>query len=198
MMILYRWLARAWVLIAVASVAWVTVAVSDERYDRLVLDAAAVTEAELVDRPAPDFVLPDLAGNPVSLSSFRGEVVFLNFWATWCPPCREEFPAMLELAGAMRDRPFRMVAVSQDEDRAALDAFLADLGVDPALVTVLHDPSGEVARSWGTLLLPETYFIDPDGVLAFRYQNSRPWAESSYRQILERMAVRRWKVPGQW
>ncbi len=105
---------------------------------------------------------------------------------------------MLELAGAMRDRPFRMVAVSQDEDRRSLDAFLSDLGVDPGLVTVLHDPSGDVARSWGTLLLPETYFIDPDGVVAFRYQNSRTWSESSYRQILERLAVRRWKVPGQW
>jgi peroxiredoxin len=198
MMTAYRWAARLWVLLAVFAVGWATVAVSDERYDRLVLDAAMATQAELVDLPAPDFVLPDLDGNLVSLSSFRGNVVFLNYWATWCPPCREEFPAMLELAEAMRDRPFRMVTISQDEDRAALDAFLSDLGVDPSLVTVLHDPQGEVARAWGTLLLPETYFIDPDGIIAFRYQNSRTWSESSYRQILERMAVRRWKVPGQW
>jgi thiol-disulfide isomerase/thioredoxin len=189
---------RSWALVALAVCVWSVTGVSDERYDRLVLQAASGADAELVDLPARDFTLVNLDGEPVSLSSFRGRVVFLNFWATWCPPCREEFPSMIELASALADRPFVMLAVSQDEDRAVLDADVQELGLDRSSVVVLHDPTGETARMWGSLLLPETYLIDPDGTVAFRFQNSRDWSQPGFRQIIERMAVRRWRIDGRW
>jgi cytochrome c biogenesis protein CcmG/thiol:disulfide interchange protein DsbE len=180
-------------LMALGAVA-ATTTVVDMPWDRTVVVNAASSRAELVDRPALDFTLPDLEGRPVQLSQLRGELVFVNFWATWCAPCREEIPSMIELAASMQGRPFRMVAISQDEDRAALDAFVAEFGLDETQILVLHDPEGEVARAWGTELLPESYLVDREGTVAFRFQNSRDWTAPEVGSILERMLVNRWRV----
>lgn len=101
---------------------------------------------------------------------------------------------MLQLAASMQGRPFRMVAVSQDDDDAALRAFAAEFGMDPALVLILRDPEGAVARRFGTELLPETYMIDPDGVIVARFANERDWTGGDFRGVIERMAQRRWRA----
>lgn len=170
-----------------------TTAFVDLPYDRTFIQQANSQRAELVDQPSRDFVLSDLNGNPVSLASLRGRVVFVNFWATWCAPCREEIPSMIELASRLSDRPFTMLAISQDEDLEALSAFVQEFDLDASQVVVLSDPEGDVATAWGTVLLPETYLVDPEGQIALRFQNSRDWTAPEFAGMMERMMVRRWR-----
>lgn len=115
--------------------------------------------------PVPDFQLQDLQGKDVRLSDFRGKIVFLNFWATWCPPCREEMPSMEELYRAMRGRPFVMLAVSVDNDPEQVRRFQKASAYS---FPILLDHENRVAALYGTTGVPETFLIGPDGSLVFR------------------------------
>ena len=151
--------------------------------------AAAALGAHQVDGAPDDFELRTLDGGTVSLSALaaQGEVVFLNFWATWCPPCREELPAMADLARRMAEegRPFRMVAVSQDEGWQALREFFGAAG-PPAGITVALDPPGRLSRMYGTEKLPETYVIGRKGRVLARWVNVRPWSSPQMVEWFER------------
>lgn len=180
-------------LAALATVAAVEAGDRD-RYDRLVVDSLIAERGELVDRPATPWALRDLDGNVHTLGSLRGQVVFLNFWASWCAPCRREFPSMMALQESMQGRDFRMIAISQDEDEAALRAFIEEIGVDTSRILILRDPDGEITRRYGTELLPETYLIDTEGSIVARFANERDWTSDSIRGVIERMAQRRWRA----
>ena len=124
----------------------------------------------LVDHEAPNFTLKDPSGKTVELKQFRGKAVLLNFWATWCAPCREEMPELEQLYREYKDKDFVVLAVSMDESRAAKDipAFLA-LG-DPSTVgsytfPVALDEKQEVVKQYKLLGVPQSYFIDPSGVI---------------------------------
>ena len=130
------------------------------------------TEGEL----APDFTLNDLSGRPVQLSSLRGKVVLLNFWATWCPPCREEVPSMVVLNQAMQGKAFQMLAVSVDEGgKDAVESFFRKGGV--ALPTLL-DADGKVSRLYGTTGVPETFILDGKGVIVKKVMGPMDWSSS--------------------
>jgi cytochrome c biogenesis protein CcmG, thiol:disulfide interchange protein DsbE len=180
-------------LVLAAVVAGVATVV-DEPYDRVVGNLIQQLDGDLQDRPAPSFQVSDLNGNPVSLSAFRGEVVFLNFWASWCPPCLEEFPSMLALATAMRDRPFRMIALTQDEDPEAMLAFLRTLDLPDDRILIAQDPEGQVAHAYGTRLLPESYIIDPRGMIVARFAGERDWSRPEAQQLTERLVRHPWRV----
>lgn len=185
---------RAAILLSiVVAVVYVGADAASEPYDRHVVDVLRDTDGELVDARAPEFALPDRAGVVHRLSDYRGQAVFVNFWASWCAPCREEFPAMIELARSLQGRPFVMVAVSLDEDEAAMTSFLTRMGVGDEML-ILRDPEGQVSRQWGTLLLPESYVVDPDGTIVARYPNVRTWTDDAYRRLLERVMVRGWRI----
>lgn len=185
---------RAGLLVVLfCAVATGVAAVPDEPYDRVVGMLVRSLDGDVQDRPAPAFTASDLAGRPVSLDAFRGEVLFINFWATWCPPCVEEFPSMMALADAMRGRPFRMIALTQDSDADALMGFLNALDLPDDRVIILQDPDGEIARSWGTLLLPETYVVDPTGRLVARFQGERDWSQPEAQQLAERLVRHPWR-----
>lgn len=182
-------------ILLVLSLVWWTQARPPVRYDAAFAEELSMMRAQLVDTPAQPFSLPALNGSTIDLGAFRGEWVFLNFWASWCEPCRDEMPAMARLAESMRGRPFKMVAISIDEDPTAMTSFLSGAGISTADMIVLHDPSGMSARSYGTLLLPETYWIDPSGQIAARFQGDYPWDSSEVRRALEQTMARPWK-PG--
>ena len=122
---------------------------------------------------APDFAVPDLAGQAVRLSAFRGQVVLLNIWTTWCPPCREEMPSMERLAAHFRGRDFQLLAVSQDEgDKEKVEAFARDLKLS---FPVLLDPQRQVGERYGVWGYPETFVIDRNGYVAERVIGPRTW-----------------------
>jgi peroxiredoxin len=133
-------------------------------------------EASLAGKPARDFSL-DLSGKPVHLSDFRGKVVVLNFWATWCPPCKEETPSLNHLQKYMESRNGLVLGIAADEDAAVYQQFLRDEGV---IFPTYRDPATKnqrspIALSYGTSIIPETYVIDRHGKIARKLIGFQQW-----------------------
>ena len=124
--------------------------------------AGARAAVPAVGTPAPDFSLKTLAGQTVRLSDLRGKVVFLNLWATWCPPCREEMPSMVRFYERFRAQGVEIVAVSEDRDPEAVRKFVKAQGVT---FSVALDDEKRVYRLYGATGVPETHLIDRKGVL---------------------------------
>ena len=133
---------------------------------------------------APDFLLPDLAGKKLRLSSLRGKVVLLNFWATWCPPCVEELPSIIGLHQADLGDNFKLLTVSVDEELPKVKALLAKFGAAGKSLPVVIDPTKKVATSFGTSKFPETYLIDKKGVIRYRFINKRHWTSPEALQCI--------------
>lgn len=117
---------------------------------------------------APDFELTDLTGKRVRLSDFRGKPVVLNFWATWCPPCRQELPTLQDLHQRRGDA-FVLLAVSEGEQQQDVLAFVRKYGFT---FRVLLDPQLSVGRTYGARAIPMTFVIDPDGVIVYIRQGT--------------------------
>jgi peroxiredoxin len=126
---------------------------------------------------APDFTLKDVKGNSVTLSQYRGKVVFLNFWATWCPPCLAEMPAMERLNEVYGSRDFVMLAVNAEEDVEAVKAFLKE---HPHSFPVLLDLEAEAQSLYGVYRFPETFLIDKSGKIVERYLGARDWSSVDF------------------
>lgn len=137
-----------------------------------------------VGNAALDFNLPSKTGL-VSLDSLKGKVILLNFWATWCPPCREEMPSMEKLHQKMAGRSdFVIIAVNVDKEGwPAVDGFLKRL---PVTFPILIDPDGRLAKSYGTELLPESYLIDKKGIIVQKYEGPEDWTTPDILQEVEK------------
>jgi peroxiredoxin len=123
---------------------------------------------------APDFAVPDLGGQAVRLSAYRGQVVLVNLWTTWCPPCRDEMPSMERLYARFKDRGFVLLAVSQDEGGLeAVKPFVAQMKLS---FPVLVDAQGEVGRKFGVWGYPESFLVDREGRVVERVIGPRDWA----------------------
>lgn len=152
-----------------------------------VLPESSLTEAPRVGHLAPDFVLQTLDGREVRLSDYRGHVVFLNFWATWCGPCKIEMPAMEHLYREFRPKGFAVLAVSSDADGASVTKPYRDaLGLT---FTIAHDPELVVAHLYGVRSLPLTFLVDREGVITHQIFGARNWedaeARTGIRQLLQ-------------
>jgi thiol-disulfide isomerase/thioredoxin len=122
---------------------------------------------------APDFTLKDLSGKEVKLSSLRGKVVLLNFWATWCPPCREEIPSMMRLNKAMEGKQFQMLAVSEDAGgKEAVAGYFKDSG---ASLPALLDIDQAVGQRYGLTGVPETFVIGKNGAILKKVVGAMDW-----------------------
>ena len=112
---------------------------------------------------AGDFILNSINGEKVQLSSFRGnKSVVVNFWATWCPPCREEMPAFEEIFAMNRDK-LEILGVNLQESERAINNFVKDI---PVTFTLLLDPNSEIKKLYNVFTQPVTYFINKDGIIA--------------------------------
>jgi peroxiredoxin len=134
--------------------------------------------------PAPDFILPDTAGKLHRLSDYRGRPVIINFWATWCPPCREEIPSMNRAWRRLREEGVVMLAINVGEDEDTIFVFTADY---PAEFPLLLDRSGEVIGQWPVKGLPTSYVIAPDGTLAYRAIGGREWDDEKLLELIRRL-----------
>ena len=124
--------------------------------------------------PAPTFRLPNLAGENVDLAAFRGRVVVVNFWATWCPPCVDEMPSLEKLHRALGPQGLVILGVSGDENEAVLREFVTRTGVT---FPILRDPGGRIAADlYHTTGFPETFVVDPNGLLNESYIGPAEWA----------------------
>lgn len=120
---------------------------------------------------APDFTVKD-SERTVKLSDYRGQVVVLNFWASWCPPCIEETPSLVRMQARLKDKGIIVLAVSEDADEAAYRRFLQRFNSN--LVSV-RDPSAKTKGLYGTVLIPETYIIDRKGVVRRKFVSAVDW-----------------------
>jgi cytochrome c biogenesis protein CcmG/thiol:disulfide interchange protein DsbE len=134
-------------------------------------------------KAAPDFVLKDLTGHLVRLSDLRGQVVLINLWATWCPPCRAEIPDLAAVYQAYHAEGFVILGVDDQESKETVSEFLAK---SPLPYPVLLDPDSRVARAYGVSYLPMSFLIDRRGMLraALPGQNSRAKLENAITPLL--------------
>lgn len=169
--------------------------VARPRVEPAALVAFGVVRTDIL---APGIELPQLDGGQFSLASARGEVVFVNFWATWCPPCRDEMPTMVRLGRELAERypgKFRMVAVSVDEDWSAVKEYFGEppFSGEPG-VTVVLDAEQAATKAYycasrggvcPALKFPETYIVDRAGRLVAYVVGPRDWSEPAARAFLE-------------
>ena len=127
-----------------------------------------------VGSPAPDFVLKDQTGQEVRLSDYRGKLVFLNFWATWCSPCVDEMPEMDLMNRAFEGRPFQMLAVSVDTSWGLIRQFYDDHNID---LPTLLDPGRRASSLYQVFKFPETYIIDKQGRIVQKIVGPKRWAD---------------------
>ena len=133
-------------------------------------------ERSQAGRTAPNFTF-ELNGQPTNLGSQHGKVVVLNFWATWCPPCVEEMPALNRLHAQLEPMNGMVLGVSVDKDEAAYRKFLADYGIRfPNHL----DSSSRVASDYGSVMFPETYIIGPDGKIARKIIGPQQWDSAEW------------------
>ncbi|VAW68757.1 Thiol:disulfide oxidoreductase related to ResA [hydrothermal vent metagenome] len=121
---------------------------------------------------APAFKLNDLDGIPHPLSEYRGKPVIVNFWATWCPPCREELPSMNRAWDIIKNEGIIMLAINVAEDEDTIFKFLGDY---PINFTLLLDQNAETAGQWPMKGLPTTYVVNPHGYIVYRAVGGRDW-----------------------
>ncbi len=134
---------------------------------------------------AQDFELPTLSGEYVRLSDHRGKIVFLNIWATWCPPCREEMPSMESLYRRLKGRDFEILAVSIDrEGGKAVRPFVSKNGLT---FPVLLDPENKISRLYGLTGVPETFIIDKNGVVIKKVIGAQNWAIREWLDYFDRI-----------
>ncbi|HXV84716.1 MAG TPA: TlpA disulfide reductase family protein [Candidatus Binatia bacterium] len=132
--------------------------------------------------PSPDFTLPDVERGKVSLKDFRGKLLMLNFWASWCVPCREEMPAMERLYQRYKDQGFVILGVNLQDDKKSAISFVKELKIT---FPIAFDPKGEVGLLYGAWGLPATYLIDANGIALARAWGPADWYSPGARELVE-------------
>lgn len=176
---------------AAAVVVYSFVAVAREGEARRVCAPTCLIRPDYVgaDRLAPDFTLPDMKGQMVSLSSLRGKVVVLNFWTKTCGPCLEEMPDLAELTRVLRTRSdVAVLAVSIDDGPQDVTQTLHSvLREDPPFPVLFDSESKVVKGKYGTSLFPETWIIDKRGVIRARFDGAKDWTSPTIVELVDQL-----------
>ena len=136
---------------------------------------------------APAFRLPLISGGIIDLTEMRGIVVVVNYWASWCSPCQAEFSSMIELAEKFRGRPFKIIAISLDEENVAVINFLKKYSPLPENLLIALDPEKTSAAKYGTNKLPESYILDSNLRIVKKVVSAHDWMELQTVRALERL-----------
>jgi len=137
---------------------------------------------------APPLDLTDTTGAQHRLSDYRGKVVLVNFWATWCEPCREELPSIERLRASLADRPFAVLAVQMGGSPRTARDIAAELGLH---FPVLLDGDSSVASRWKVNVLPTSFLVGPDGAIALGHVGEIDWSSAEWRKKVEALLPRR-------
>jgi len=150
----------------------------------LTLCAALGGPLSAASKQAPDITLRTATGDVMRLADFRGKVVLVDFWASWCVPCKASFPALDALYREYHARGVEVLAVNVDERHRDADAFLAER---PHALPVLFDPAGASAAAFGVEGMPSAFLIDRDGIVRFTHMGYSGNVDAIYRQELVRL-----------
>lgn len=137
--------------------------------------------------PTPALVLPDLSGREQKLSAWRGNVVIVSFWATWCEPCRDAIPLMSTMAKRHREEGLRLVAVNVGEALGKVSTFLAK---SPVAGTVMHDRNSAASKKWDAIALPANYLVDRGGSIRYWHLGELDWKSEQVTAVVTRMLRR--------
>ncbi len=138
---------------------------------------SASAALDLVGRPAPDFALKSASGENLRLSEYRGDVVMINFWATWCGPCRQEMPLLDALYTRYQRVGFQLLGVNIDDDSGKAMGMVEELGVS---FPVLFDAQKSVSRQYQVEAMPVTVIVDRNGTVRHIHQGYKPGYEEQY------------------
>jgi thiol-disulfide isomerase/thioredoxin len=134
--------------------------------------------------PAAEFSLPARTGEAVSLSSLKGQVVLINFWATWCGPCRKEMPLLEQIQKKYASLGFTLLGVNVEEDTAMMDTFLKDV---PVTFPILLDPANGISKLYNVSAMPSTVIVDRKGNIRYIHQGYQPGDESKYQDMIRQL-----------
>jgi thiol-disulfide isomerase/thioredoxin len=137
---------------------------------------------------APPLELTDTAGVKHRLSDYRGKAVLVNFWATWCEPCREELPSLERLRASLASKPFAVLAVQMGGSPRTARDIAKDLGLR---FPVLLDGDSSVTKAWDVSVLPTSFLIAPDGSVATKHVGEVDWTDGEWRHKVEALLPRR-------
>jgi thiol-disulfide isomerase/thioredoxin len=135
---------------------------------------AAATDGAV---PAPQFSLASRAGGEVSLADLKGQVVMINFWASWCGPCRQEFPALDQIYAKYKPMGFTLVAINVESEKSDAEKFLS---ATPASFPILFDPDNTVSGKYGVSAMPTTVLVDRQGRVRWQHRAYKPGDEAKY------------------
>lgn len=154
-----------------------------QRYRRLAglllcaLASASLAASDIAGQPAPDFALKSATGENLRLSEYRGDVVMINFWATWCGPCRQEMPLLDELYSRYQRVGFNLLGVNIDDDSGRAMQMVSDLGIS---FPVLFDSRKEVSKLYAVEAMPVTVLVDREGRIRHVHHGYKPGYEEKY------------------
>ena len=184
-----RWLKDAFVGFALAAVLAVAVGKYFQLFgNRLERAKAAVDAQDLPVEPARAILLPKRGGGNYDLSQARGKLTLVNFWATWCEPCRQEMPSLARLVSQLEPQRFELVAVSVDDAWEPIEKFFEG---KPTPYAIALDMGGRTSISYGTSKFPETYIIDAQGNVKLKFVGPRDWSDGRILALLEQLGAKR-------
>jgi thiol-disulfide isomerase/thioredoxin len=138
--------------------------------------------------PTPALALADMDGRVHNLAEYRGKVLVVNFWATWCAPCRDELPSLERLRETLRGGPFEVFAVNVNENESRVKRFLAEV---PLRLPVLLDRNGDTQRAWRVRGLPATFLLDAEGLIRYWYLGELDWTQPNVVHTVESLLAPR-------
>jgi len=145
---------------------------------------AAKSKHEELSGPAKDFILKSNKGSNIRLSELRGRVVMLNFWASWCGPCRQEMPLLSKLSERYEAAGFTLLGINVEADQKAADKLLKEI---PVSFPVLYDPTSKVSEAYQVEAMPSTIIVDCDGNMNYLHRGYVPGDEKIYKKRIKKL-----------
>ncbi len=145
---------------------------------------ATASNASSISGKAPDFTLKSRSGQNIRLSDLRGQVVMLNFWASWCGPCRQEMPILEQLHKRYGKLGFTVVGVNVEQDTSKAVAYLRDIKVS---FPILYDNTSKVSKLYSVNAMPTTVMIDRNGNMRFKHEGYKPGYEKDYKKQIKQL-----------